>query len=300
MQEFRKHEREALEREGLAAEEATFAAAGSRARALVTGSGPSLVFVPGGGMPAAGWAPLIGRLPGYRAHALELPGFGLGDPLRGPVRDLRATAVAHLDGSLDALGIPAAVLVAGSMGALWSLWYAQERPERVSALVLLGCPALALGTSAPPPMRLLSVRGLGPLLLRLQRPSPRQVERTLASAGVDLRHYEELRELVLAMEALPSYRSAWPTLLHAALRLRGARPEYALTAAGLARVRQPVQLVWGRDDPFGSVQVGEQVQAALPNAELHVVPGGHAPWLTDPDDVAGRVAAFLARVAVRG
>ncbi|MFC0681175.1 alpha/beta fold hydrolase [Lysobacter korlensis] len=291
--EFESAERRLLGRYGLELEERRFAVAGGTGRALVGGDGQPVVFVPGGGMPAAGWAPLVAAVPGIRAHLLELPGFGLGDLLPAPERPLRAAAVDFLEAAFDSLEVDRPVVVANSMGALWTLWLAAERPSRVSSLILVGCPALLLGTSAPPPMRLLSVAGLGPLLLRLQRPSERQLERTLASAGIDLRGNDELRDLALAMERLPHFGVAWTRLLHAAIRLRGARPQTALTAETLRRIERPVQLIWGDRDPFGPPSVGEEAARILRRAEMHVVPGGHAPWLTDPDGVARLVGEFL-------
>jgi pimeloyl-ACP methyl ester carboxylesterase len=92
------------------------------------------------------------------------------------------------------------------MGALWMLWLALDRPDRVASMITMGCPALIAGTSAPLPMRLLSVPWLGPLMMALQRPSPRQVQRTLAAAGIDLAAFPELRDLALALERLSIYQ----------------------------------------------------------------------------------------------
>src|SRR5258708_12323345 len=95
--------------------------------------------------------------------ALDRPGCGLSDGFDySSVDDIRGHAVTFLGAVLDALGLDRARIVANSMGGLWSLWLALDRPERVSSLALLGCPALAAGTSAPAALRIMSPRGLGP------------------------------------------------------------------------------------------------------------------------------------------
>jgi hypothetical protein len=54
-----------------------------------------------------------------------------------------------------------------------------------------------------------------------------------------------------------------------------------------------VQLVWGEDDTFGPPAVGERAADLIPDADLHVVPGGHGPWFRHAQDVGERLAPFL-------
>ena len=78
------------------------------------------------------------------------------------------------------------------------------------------------------------------------------------------------------------------------LRLRGPRPEIALGADELARINQPVQLIWGDRDPFGTPEVGANAAKMIPDAELHVVPAGHIPWMSQADRIAELATPFLA------
>jgi pimeloyl-ACP methyl ester carboxylesterase len=74
---------------------------------------------------------------GYRAVALDLPGFGEADAGRGPV--------AHWEGvvaTMDALGIERAAIVGSSFGAAVALRVAALHPQRVSALLLFSAPAV--------------------------------------------------------------------------------------------------------------------------------------------------------------
>jgi pimeloyl-ACP methyl ester carboxylesterase len=51
--------------------------------------------------------------------------------------------------------------------------------------------------------------------------------------------------------------------------------DYRVDLTGrLATVRAPVLLLWGDNDPISPVRVGERLAELLPDAELHVIPGG--------------------------
>lgn len=267
---------------------------GGRAHALVSGEGSPVVMVNGLGTPAAMWAPLMSELGGDRLFAVDLPAYGLTDAPAGFTDGFRRNAVRFLEEVLDGLGLDRPAFVSNSMGSLWTSWLALDRPERAAAMVHVGCPAVVLGTSAPLPMRLLSVRLLGRLLTRLQPPSPRQVEQ-LGRMVNEHPLPPELVDLLVATERLPGYRRTFLSMLHTLLRLRGSRPETRLTAGQLARIDQPTLLVWGEDDPFGPPEVGRRMVEIMPAAELHVVGGGHAPWLTGSERIGRMVERFLRR-----
>jgi pimeloyl-ACP methyl ester carboxylesterase len=65
------------------------------------------------------------------------------------------------------------------------------------------------------------------------------------------------------------------------------------TADQLRAIRHPVRLIWGERDAFGPVDAGRRIADSMPDADLHVVPGGHAPWLHHTDLVAGLTRRFL-------
>jgi pimeloyl-ACP methyl ester carboxylesterase len=54
-----------------------------------------------------------------------------------------------------------------------------------------------------------------------------------------------------------------------------------------------VRLIWGERDGFGRPGVGRRVAQLIPDADLHVVPGGHAPWFHHADLVARLTREFL-------
>lgn len=298
-QAFLDAQRRMLERYGVEAESRFVDAPsiGGRAHVLVTGvtdDAPPVVLINGIGTPAAMWAPLMAHLEGFRLFAVDLPGYGLTDAPPRFAHDLRGSAVRFLGDVLDALELPAPPFVANSLGSLFTSWLALDRPGRVSALAHVGCPAMALGTSAPLPMRILSVRPAGRLLTRLQPPSPEQVDGLAKMVNEDPL-VPELVDLLVATERLPHFRGVFLSTLHTLLRLRGSRPATRLTAEELARIEHPALLVWGEDDPFGPPEVGERMVDVMPSAELAVVPGGHAPWLAQAERIGPRVTGFVGR-----
>ncbi len=291
----------ALRRYGIDAEERfvdTPIVAG-RAHVLVAGDGPPVVMLNGIGTPAAMWAPLMAQLDGYTLYAVDLPGYGLTDTTADLTDDVRTTAVRFLHEVLEGLGLHRPTFVANSLGSLLAMWFAIERPDRIAALVHVGCPAIVLDTSAPLPMRLLSVRPLGRLMMKLQPPSPRQVKQ-LSQMVNEHPLPPEIADLLLATERLPHFEAAFLATLHTLVTLRGARPDMALTRDQLGQVEQPSLLVFAADDPMGDARVGDQLADALPEAELHVVDGGHAPWVHHADQIAPLISAFLARPPTAG
>ena len=265
---------------------------GGRAHVLIAGGGPAVVMLNGIGTPAAMWAPLMAQLKGVRLFAVDLPAYGLTDTTGEFTEDLRRNAVRFLGEVIDGLALDRPAFVANSLGALWASWLALGRADRMAALVYVGCPALALGTSAPLPMRLLAAKPLGRLLTWLQPPSEQQVEQ-LSKMVNEYPLVPELADLLLATERLPAFRSTFLSTLHALLRLRGSRPAMRLTAEQLARIDQPTLMFWGQDDPFGPPEVGERMVEAMPDAELHIVGGGHAPWLTQAERIGPVATRFL-------
>ena len=269
-----------------------------RAHVLVAGEGPPVVIVNGIGTPAAMFAPLMAELDGVTMYAVDLPGYGLTDTTRALTEDLRATAVRFLEQVLDAFGLDRPAFVTNSLGSLWATWLAIDQPDRVGTLAHIGWPAVMLDTSAPLPMRLLSVRGLGRLLMRVQPPSPRQV-RQLSKMVKEDPLPPEIAELLLATERLPGFEPTFLAMLHTLVRVRGARPEMALTADQLTGVHQPSLLILGGDDPMGTPSDSERLARAVPQTEIHIVEGGHAPWLHHADQIGPLVNAFLSGTNTR-
>jgi pimeloyl-ACP methyl ester carboxylesterase len=264
-----------------------------RAQVLVVGQGPPLVMVIGGAIPAALWAPLMAHIPGRTLYAMDLPGFGLTDAVDYHPRTYRATATAFLAGVLDGLGLDRCQFVTNSMGSLWTLWLAQQQ-ARVEAQVMIGCPAMFLGTSAPVPMRLASVPWLGRRLLTLRKPSPKQVEQVMAMVGERARGIDEIRDVLLACERLPTYVDSMLGMMRSVMSWTRVRRGVATGPEQLRAVQHPVQVIWGEEDPFGTVQTGRRIAELISGSRFATLPGGHAPWFHHADQIATITREFLA------
>lgn len=293
-QEFLDAQQRLLDRHGVSAESRFLdvPSIAGQAHVLVSGDGPAVVMVSGIGVPAAMWAPLLAELDGLRLFAVDLPGYGLTDTIPDIAADLCRTAVRFLAEVLDGLGLGTSSFIANSLGSLFTSWLALDHPERVTSMVHVGCPAIVFETSAPLPMRLLAVRPLGRLMTRLRPPSAGQV----AELGRMVHEHPlspEVADVLLKTERLPGFRPTFLAMLNVLLRLRGNQPGMRLTAEQLTRIAQPTAVFWGEGDPFGSVEVGRRMVEAMPHAELHLVGGGHAPWLTQAHRIGPMATRFF-------
>jgi pimeloyl-ACP methyl ester carboxylesterase len=270
---------------------------GGRVRVAPSGSGEPVLLVHGLGSNGTTMAPLVGKLRGVRAIVPDMPGFGGSDPIDYRAVDLRALAIDMLTRVLDTNDVDRATVVGTSMGGLWTLWFASDRPERVSRIVELATPALVLGTSAPIQMRLLSVNGLGERMLGSAPSGRAGVERVLKILGESPETIAGLSpalvELNAAIGATRVYQASFLSLLRAGVRLRGANPRWAFGERDLARLGLPMLTVWGGRDPFGSLSVARRF-AAISRSELIELPeAGHLPWLRDAATIADAISRFV-------
>lgn len=294
---FTEAERRAMEAYGLAHENLFLDLADPRitARVIEVGEGEPVLMVHGAFDVAAKWTPLMAELTDHRIFAVDLPGYGLTDPFVYERGELRNVAVAFLDSVIDALGFDSMPVIANSMGGLWTFWLALDRPNRVESIAQIACPALIADTSAPLPMRLLSVRGLNRLLLRMLPASDGRDElRQMGDEEAAKVAPPEYLALLEACDGLDPYWPATLSLLEAAIRLRGARTP--LTEEHLASVEQPTLFVWGTNDPFGSPDIGNRAVSAMPDARLVPVNGGHIPWVSQAKPVADPIRQHFKRV----
>ena len=271
-----------------------------RIRMLECGSqsGEPLVFVQGGLGEAFGWASLMARLTDFRCISLDRPGGGFTDGVDFLEVDVRKLAVDVLQAVLDAAGVSHATFVANSMGGWWTFQLARYAPARVTRMVMIGCPAVILDTSAPLPMRMISIPILGRGLVKLMAPSSpakaRDVPQFLGHpVEVGQRWPEAEAETTYWFANLPNAQRSWLTLLRRFLRPWGSSREMRINADELRSVAQPTLFVWGRHDPFGSFDSGHAAVAAMPDAQLKVVGIGHLPWWDEPDECARLVRDFV-------
>lgn len=268
-------------------------------RVAKTGQGPPLVLMIGGEGKGLTWLPLLPELDDHTLYVVDRPGGGLSDGVDYRSHTLEDLAVRSTTAVFDHFNLDSAPIVANSMGGLWTLRFALAQPDRVSAIGLLGCPALYPGTSAPLPMRIGSISFLSGLIVErlMQANNAADVRDAWEFLGHPKATRERLSEAFAEawyrMETLPTYVPTWIGILQSALRLRGANPQAAFTTDDLQSISAPVVLLWGSDDPFGSIKTGRAGARSFPTAEFHEVGMGHLPWLDNPARCGELLETFL-------
>ena len=273
--------------------------AGPRVRVLAHGSGPPLVLLHGVSLSAAAWAPLFGLVPGWRLLAVDLPGHGLSDPTVYRRGRVRKQACQLIDDVFDGLGLDQAPVVGHSLGAMLALWYAATGAGRISGLVSIGDPAVALpGARVCLPLSLLTVRGVGLAVLRL--PSSRLIYRRILAQGLGSAEVAAIPDSLLEALRLstrrPQNASTVASLMRAINRFRRPRPDSVLASTELRANTTPTMFIWGSDDPYLSPQDARASIEQIPTATLHEMPAGHGPWLVDPEHTAGLIHTHVAGI----
>jgi pimeloyl-ACP methyl ester carboxylesterase len=124
----------------------------------------------------------------------------------------------------------------------------------------------------------------GVIAARLALARPNEVRRlvlTVTSAGVNMQQFG-------ASDWRADYRRQFP-------KAAGwITEERAAAELPVERIMAPTLLIWGDADPISPVAVGRHLEGRIPNASLHVVPGGdHSLALTRAELVAPLIARHL-------
>ncbi|RJR42631.1 MAG: alpha/beta fold hydrolase [Deltaproteobacteria bacterium] len=253
------------------------------------GSGPPLLLLHGLGASGFSWRDNIGPLARrFRVLAPDLPAHGRspaipdGDySLEGMVRGIVAF--------MDQQGIPRAAVAGNSLGGGLALMLARDYPERVSALVLLA-PAAAM-RRLPLIFYPLRLPGVGKLLASFFL-GPWIIPFALRL----IYHRRELITPWVAAGYANPFREPRRRLALAALCRRAQIPPRAEIEAMLAQLRQPITIIWGKEDRILPVKQAFWVKERLPQAEFHLLPSvGHAPQEEAPEAVNEIIIDFLTR-----
>ncbi|MEY9878402.1 pimeloyl-ACP methyl ester carboxylesterase [Streptacidiphilus sp. MAP12-33] len=253
------------------------------------GSGTPLVLLHAFPLSARMWESQLDELPGSdgsdaRVLAVDLRGFGgtaLGTD--DPSLDLLADDIALL---LDAAGIDQAVLGGLSMGGYVAMAFARRYPQRLSGLLLADTKGTADTDAARENRERVAkavlARNSVRLLVDEQLPAP-------LLGATTARRCPKLVDHVAGLigEAAPE-SVAW------AQRAMAARPD---SLASLRAVDVPALVVVGDEDTLTPPSDAEALAAALPQAELTILPGaGHLSALEVPEAFNTAVRGLLARI----
>jgi len=253
--------------------------------------GPSILLIHGINRSLDDWhdaQALLAR--NHRVYSLDLPGFGLSDPLVGRVRlDLLAKACHDF---LDTVGETRPVVVVGnSLGGAVALQLAVSAPKRVAALVLID-PA-GFGREVTVVLRALAIPVLGKRLLKGDRETLRRTERAIYFSGDHVT--DERLDRAALYGARPHNGRVLLETARALGTVRGVRRRWRerllASAAGLAI---PIFVMWGRDDRILPATHLDNARRALPNARFHLWDDtGHMAQVEHPGEFVDRVETFL-------
>lgn len=236
----------------------------ARLLTLSFGQGPTTLLAVGGWIGSGEvWHDCFGRLPHWRCVSVDHRGSGASTH-QGPITteamadDLIAVA--------ETLDLGRCVLAAESAGAGAALRAVQRAPGRFAGLVLVGA-----SWERPAPGE------LEPFIGALQRDFAATLQQFVEGCVPEPEQDDVKRwgRQILGRATLP----------HAVELLRCRSTQTAQDHLG--EVRLPVLLLHGEHDRIVPPASSRRLAAALPDAELQLLPGlGHVPMMTDPALVA--------------
>ena len=252
----------------------------------VAGVGPLVVLVPGMGDLRATYrllAPVLVAA-GYRVATTDLRGHGDSDAGFASYGDVETAG--DVVALIEALGGPA-VVVGNSMGAGAAAYVAADRPELVSALVLVG-----------PFVRDGSISAFTRIMMRVAMATPWAALTWKAYApkfyaGHRPDDLEAYLAGVVASIKRPGYTKAFSLTT---------RTSHAPVEARLTEVSTPTLVLMGDQDPdFPDPRAeADWIASTLRGTVVMVPESGHYPQSQQPELVATAIVSFLAEAGTRG
>jgi 3-oxoadipate enol-lactonase len=252
------------------------------------GEGPPVALVHAGIADSRMWEPQLGSFQdSHTVIRLDLPGFGNSPIETNPVSYRGAVGEA-----LDAAGIERAALIGISMGAMTTLDFALDSPERVSALVLVGGGVddhdwseemIAFDTEEEAAV----ARG------DLDAAVAANLDFWVAGPRRSLEEIDpKIRELVAEMQRQAFRQSKG----HEDLRAVRLDPP---ASQRLGDINVPTLVVTGDEDVEDIRVIGDRLAADIPGASRATIAGAaHLPNLERPDEFDRIVLGFLAEHGV--
>lgn len=253
---------------------------------------PAVVLIHGSNSSLHTFEPLVRILEAkYRLISYDQPGHGLTGP--HPLDDYSAQGMFEaIDAVVDATGIERFAIAGHSMGG-WIAWrYALEKPNHLSALVLIsssGAPPSPHSAKPSPYIGARIVRNpIGRFLA--QHITPRYlVEQSLFdSTSNDAQVTEKMVDRYWELLRLPGNRRA-----AGLLALVDREPEYGQQ---LSELSLPTLVLWGEEDLVVPVDNATTFSDLIPRSDLQVFKGvGHVAMEEVPDHTAAAIDKFLSK-----
>lgn len=238
------------------------------------GNGPTIVLLHGGGPGASSWSNFARNIPvlaqDFHVIAVDQPGYGRSDkPTEHPQYFVHSASA--LKDLLDTLQITERVhLLGNSLGGGATVRFALDYPDRAGKLVLMGPGGLSTNLFAPDPTE--GVKLLGKFNTE---PTRENLEAFLRIMVFDQSLVtEELIEERFASASTPEALAAARAM---GKSFAGADFEKGMLWREAYRLRQPVLLIWGREDRVNPLDGALVALKTIPRVQLHVF-GGCGHW----------------------
>ncbi|WP_174184885.1 4,5:9,10-diseco-3-hydroxy-5,9,17-trioxoandrosta-1(10),2-diene-4-oate hydrolase [Nocardia barduliensis] len=238
------------------------------------GNGPTIVLLHGGGPGASSWSNFARNIPVLAEHfhvlAVDQPGYGRSDkPTEHPQYFVHSAAA--LKDLLDHLEITSRVhLLGNSLGGGAAVRFALDYPDRAGKLVLMGPGGLSTNLFAPDP-----TEGVKLLAKFNYEPTRENLEAFLRIMVFDQSLVtDELIDERFASASTPEALAATRAM---GKSFASADFEKGMLWRDAYKLRQPVLLIWGREDRVNPLDGALVATKLIPRAQLHVF-GGCGHW----------------------
>ncbi len=229
-----------------------------------------------------GWTDILS--PHFRLISIDNPNFGLtGSHPEGIKKHLYSD---FLNEFTDALGLQKVHIAGNSLGGWMSWEFAARFPNKVEKVILLD----SAGFFFVPPAILISMGLPGAGWITAHTPLPRKLFRAVTATT-----YSDKRKL--SREVINRY---YDLLLRPGNRQAGAKIlAYVRNRGGfnkklLKDVKQPVLIMWGKDDKWIPPSHANLFKKSLPQAQVIMYDHcGHMPMEELPEQSAADALAFL-------
>ncbi|WP_343602329.1 4,5:9,10-diseco-3-hydroxy-5,9,17-trioxoandrosta-1(10),2-diene-4-oate hydrolase [Mycobacterium sp.] len=230
------------------------------------GNPQTVVLLHGGGPGASSWTNFARNIGALAQHfhvlAVDQPGYGHSDKRTEHPQFNRYAATA-LKALFDQLGIERAPLIGNSLGGGTAVRFALDHPDRAGRLVLMGPGGLSINLFSPDP-----TEGVKRLNKFAVEPTRQNLEAFLKVMVYDRSLITP--ELVDARFALASTPESLAATMAMGKSFSGLDFEAGMMWRECYRLRQPVLLIWGREDRVNPLDGALVAVKTIPRAQLHV------------------------------
>jgi pimeloyl-ACP methyl ester carboxylesterase len=225
---------------------------------------------------------------GFRPIAPDLPGFGQSE--RFPYGSTWKNYLSFIDDFIAAVSLEKVHLVVHDWGGLIGLRWACERPEQVESFIISDTSLLPGYTWHP-----LAVKwrtpGLGEKVLEAMS----NKEAWMKKMKLEIPSVEE--------DILEDFYSIFETshTRNVILELyRSANRELVEPYQQLLKIRKPVTIIWGENDPYISTEFAYKTRdLQFPHAKVHIIPNaGHFIHVEAPNKVIPFVKQHLQSITL--